>query len=61
MKNLLDMMEASNDDLPDIYCDRSGSSNFMKGAEKALVVLLQYCIRMTVEQDQSNKGFLGKS
>jgi 5'(3')-deoxyribonucleotidase len=34
MKNLLELMEASNDDLPEIYCDLDQVLvNFMKGAD----------------------------
>ena len=37
MKSLLDMMEASGDDLPDIYCDMDQVlCNFLGGAEKAI-------------------------
>jgi len=37
MKNLLDMIEASGDDMPDIYCDLDQVLvNFMKGAENAI-------------------------
>ena len=37
MKNLLAMLEASNDDLPDIYCDMDQVlCDFMKGADKVV-------------------------
>jgi len=37
MKSLLDMVEASGDDLPDIYCDMDQVlCNFLGGAEKAI-------------------------
>ena len=37
MKTLMQMMEASKDDLPDIYCDLDMVLvNFMKGADKAV-------------------------
>ena len=37
MKNLLELMEASNDDLPEIYCDMDQVlCNFLGGAEKAI-------------------------
>jgi len=37
MKNLLEMTEASNDDLPEIYCDMDQVlCDFMKGADKVL-------------------------
>jgi hypothetical protein len=37
MKSLLDMMEASGDDLPEIYCDMDQVlCNFMKGADSAI-------------------------
>jgi len=37
MKSLLEIMEASKDDLPEIYCDMDDVLvNFMKGAENAI-------------------------
>ena len=37
MKNLIDLLEASKEDLPDIYCDMDGVvCNFMKAAEYAV-------------------------
>ena len=37
MKNLLELMEASNNDLPEIYCDMDQVlCDFIGGAEKAI-------------------------
>ena len=37
MKNIIELMEASNNDLPEIYCDLDQVLvNFMKGADKAV-------------------------
>ena len=37
MKNIIELMEASKDDLPEIYCDMDQVlCDFMKGADKAL-------------------------
>ena len=37
MKNLIDLLEASKEDLPDIYCDMDGVlCNFMKAADYAV-------------------------
>ena len=37
MKNLIDLLEASKEDLPDIYCDMDGVlCNFIKAADYAV-------------------------